>query len=280
MPTQHYSYPIDAENSLNNTNKIRFAAVNSSEVELIGSVELYTPMNLTFDDSATYTSIDFGPILGTIYNKTMEAYKASAQNPANGTVQKMIDTFSGTMSSLFADPNMNKTQNWSYLGLRKAGEMFLTDEINGMIDLSMKRALNPHTNMLFDRVKVRTFAFSFQMIAANAQQSETIRNIIEFFRQNLYPETISPGFINVFPPFWSIRFFYGGDENKYIPNIHTCFLTDFSSTINDKANSFHKEGAPFSVSCNMTFTETKTYDKNTILTGNDTDQMIDNLWMA
>ena len=60
--------------------------------------------------------------------------------------------------------------------------------------LAVKQAsgvtLNPNTRSLFKSVALREFAFQFKFIPLSKQEHDTVIKIINFFRQNLYPENI------------------------------------------------------------------------------------------
>ena len=60
--------------------------------------------------------------------------------------------------------------------------------------LAVKQAsgvtLNPNTRSLFKSVALREFAFQFKFIPLSKQEHDTVIKIIDFFRQNLYPENI------------------------------------------------------------------------------------------
>ena len=60
--------------------------------------------------------------------------------------------------------------------------------------LAVKQAsgvtLNPNTRSLFKSVALREFAFQFKFIPLSKQEYDTVREIIKFFRHNLYPENI------------------------------------------------------------------------------------------
>ena len=51
--------------------------------------------------------------------------------------------------------------------------------------------LNPNTRSLFKSVALREFAFQFKFIAKSFAEAEEVKEIIQFFREEIYPEDIN-----------------------------------------------------------------------------------------
>ena len=54
-------------------------------------------------------------------------------------------------------------------------------------DQIMKRTPNPHMAMMFKGVEFRTFRFTFQMMARNKDDSDSIKEIIKSFKAGMHP---------------------------------------------------------------------------------------------
>ena len=148
----------------------------------------------------------------------------------------------------------------------------IPDPIEDLRQYKQKTVTNPDTTTTFKSVNIRAFSFAFKLVAQNKDEAKQIFLIDQFFRRQMYPELTMSNFYYQFPSTWDIDFLYGTGVNTtvnpWIPEIHKCFLTGYSSSYNNDANSFHEGGAPYDVAFDLQFTETKTYSKNNILAGN------------
>ena len=124
---------------------------------------------------------------------------------------------------------------------------------------------NPYTNNAFVGSNIRTFEFTFKMVAESKDESESIKKIENTFRKFLYPRKHPQSdMVLVYPPYWMIRFYSGVVEegetvdyqtNKYMPRIKLCNLQSMNTTFNSAASSFHNEGQPVEVDLTLSFTE-------------------------
>jgi hypothetical protein len=207
-------------------------------------MELYMPNSVSIGDSMSYNSnVDLGTIGATAQNVYKQLQDKSA-------------SFKGVVSQLW---DVGKT-----LGRQSVP----SQTIQNILSLEQKVVVNPHTNTLFERVGVRSFSFSFKLIASSKEEAGQILSMINTIRYYIYPEIDRDNsHLLKFPPLWDITFLHKGQENVFMPKIHTCFLNEFSSSYNNESNSWHYDGAPFDVSIQMSFMETKTYNRNNILHG-------------
>jgi hypothetical protein len=276
-------YPLNELDTDVKTTRIKFTASETGKTVNVGSVMLYMPQGVSFGDQANYGTFEMGALGGAIQRKIIDEIKneidASGESVGAWQFGKRIasklasnatDSIKGQFSSL--DSSISGIASGfgnlsTYLSRQIAPQ-----NIQDMIRYNTKQVLNPNTHTLFNNVEVRTFSFSFRMIAESFEESRAIMIINNFFREYMYPEvTQSPGFLTKFPVTWDIKFLYGTgstyEENHWIPKIHKTFLTSFNTTYNNEANSFHKQGEPYDVSVSMSFMETKAYDRATILGG-------------
>lgn len=235
------------------------------------SVLLPATQGISIDEGANYNSVDMGPIGKAVGDalrggsnvKDLESAKnitANAEEDVKSKAKSLwgMDSLGNVMSFLLSNKGVDSG------GVQAAGV------------LHARRVVNPHTSSFFTNVNVRSFSFSFSLIASSVEERDAIKQIVEHFRVNLYPEASEGGLFSKFPPTWSIGFFYGtgasnGTQlNQYIPKIHRCFLQSMNTVYNSSANSFHADGSPFDVTVALGFTETKTYSQSTILNGEGT----------
>ena len=256
-------YPPDDSDAV--TNKVRFTATLTGSSTPEGTVQLYTPANLTVADSATYGSIDLGVMGGAaknIYDKALKAQESGGFSDLGTAAGTIMSGISSAASSLWK----NKGEIGEYYLLNT-----LPENISRQVSYNAKQVVNPHTMTTFQSINIRSFSFAFKMIAESKEEANTILAIDQFFRKNLYPTLSGLGLFQKFPPIWGIKFYHGARgaerENRFLPRIHDCFLTSYSSSYNEDYSSVHPDGAPFSISAEMQFTETKPYDRDTIIDG-------------
>ena len=116
----------------------------------------------------------------------------------------------------------------------------------------------PNERTLFERVKLRNFAFSFTMIAREADEQVEIKEILKFFRSEVYPEaiTISGGapFAYEFPNVFQIDIKNRDGTNPGF-NIQRCYLESVDTTFNGTSSGMF-EGREFvEVQVNLSFRE-------------------------
>ena len=66
----------------------------------------------------------------------------------------------------------------------------LPAEVAGAIREGGQITTNPNTRALFKQVNIREFAFQFKFIPQSEREAEEVKNIIQFFREELYPTEI------------------------------------------------------------------------------------------
>ena len=227
-------------------------------------IYLPIPPSLTFSDSASYSTLNLG-ILGSI---TAETVNGARNSP--GGAAKVINAAASQMGRSIGSraASLNAAAAASIF----ARDFVKAEGIANVLDYSNRQVIAPNTNTTFSNVNVRSFGFSFKMVAKDKKDSDVIADIVTTFRRYLYPE--GDQLILKYPPVWSIRFYNGLDEvagdlgrgrdtqeMEYLPRIGLCYLTSFSSTYNASTNIFHKDGSPTEVDVNMTFQETKAYHR-------------------
>jgi hypothetical protein len=136
------------------------------------------------------------------------------------------------------------------LGVTAAGKALtalLTGRVNSAINSGLPRAvasgvfgetarqlagiagypINPKVEVIFSHTPQRAFRMELLMAPKNAQESQTVKNIIDTLRFHAAPEISSIGGIIptfVAPAEFDITFYHKGKENTKIPRINTCAL--------------------------------------------------------
>ena len=233
-------YPMNLGESGDEAREMmRFNIVGRKQLENKQSIYLYTPPGVSVADSGTYTTQDFGLLGGSLKELGAQAKILNSQEGANQSMSDMIDS------------------------IQSAGGVAIKQKLNmkpvDLFLISKGEALNPHTNLQFEGVGMRSFTFAYKMVAQNPDESERIRLIENIFRKFLYPSREPNNLVLKYPPYWQIQFYksQGNElsENIHLPFIDLCYLRNISVTYNSSTNVFHKGGAPVEVDMSLTFDE-------------------------
>jgi hypothetical protein len=132
---------------------------------------------------------------------------------------------------------------------------------DGFTDLTLRsqgRAINPHTEMLFQATANRRYQFEFHFIPRSAEESVAIYNIIKAFKAFSAPEVSGDAGGRYFipPGVFDIQFFFMDTENPAIAKVSTCALEaiDVNYSGAGQWGTFN-DGAPLKIDLNLSFTE-------------------------
>ena len=166
-------------------------------------------------DGANYANFDVGSIKGGL-NLLNSAMSGKGPNITNADV--------GAFAMMGKDKLM--------------GGSSTIDKITSSGAISMGVATNPYTRTAYESTNVRTFNFSFKLIAENERESEEATLIEKTFRKFLYPKRAGSVAL-VYPPLVDIEFYSEGRINKYMPRIKPCYITSLESTFNEAVSYTH-----------------------------------------
>ena len=133
---------------------------------------------------------------------------------------------------------------------------FGAETVADTIDFSQRQVVAPNTNTTFQNSNIRSYAFTFKLVARTKKEAESIKFIVEALRRNMYPE--GKDVILSYPPVWNIKFIDSDDnESKYLPRIWETYLTSLTTTFNASTNIFHEDGSPVETDVSLAFQETR-----------------------
>lgn len=228
---------------------LEFTPVDKNGRPLAGKISLYLPSSLQVGDKVELENVNLGTFLGTATNQL--------QNLENGaTYDQFIKNIN--IKDVFA------------LGAQKvvAG---MSDKAGAAIREVTRTAPNPNTRAIFKQVNLRTFQYTFKMIPNNEREAVNIGEIIQSFRTNMYPETISETLGYKFPIRYKIEAFYDGFSlSDYGYNVKTepCYLESVMTNYNPTQQAFMKAEGGFNyfaeIDMSLTFIEGKPLDRASI----------------
>ena len=215
------------------------------------SIVMYTPHDQQqFKYGVTYTETDMGMI------KNLSDFVDQAFTRGDGV--SFLDATGNVMST--------------------AGRRMLEGAIGailpGFSGFNVKKtgtAFNPNTELVFEKVSMRSFDFNFEMTPRDANENDTCHSIISLFKFHMMPEDSGIGKLAV-PSEFQITYMYRDKENSYIPKISRCVLKDLTVDYapNSKFHTFkqdEKGAAPIAMKLTLSFGELEIMTKETIAQG-------------
>ena len=221
--------------------------------------EMYIPIGLQYRDGVNYENMDIGGA-----GAGMEAGIKGGSGAIKGLIEGGLGTFAKGLAGSGAG-------DIATLGVVKLASN-LPDEIAGAVKVAAGVTSNPNTRVLFKSVNMREFSFTFKFICTSAREAEEVKDIITFFRSELYPEDITTGLggsqVSIgyrFPNKFRIEVEYDGKEIAH--RIKPCYLRNVDVNYNNTSQSFHSDGNFSEIEMTIGFQETRTLSKKDIEEG-------------
>jgi hypothetical protein len=229
-----------------------------------GKVTLFLPRAFQIQDGVSYdNNVNLGQIGAAAAG--LVANGASIAGATSGAISGSIQSFIDGMS--------NGGGDLARLAAVRIGDNVnaISPEFNNAVKSIAQVVPNPNTRTLFRGVAMRAFMFDFSLIANSVREAQEIKNIIRFFRTQLYPADIggtasTQGVLGLkFPNKFEIKVKYRDKDLgiRFLP----CYLTAFSATYNEQGGAMHKDGGWNSVQIQLSFSETRTLVKQDIEAG-------------
>jgi len=233
--------------------------------------DIFLPTALNFRDAAEYTNIDLGAIGGAAA-VALRAGRNAGVMPTGGQVAaaagaQIIEGF-GNLAEAFKNGFAEETA--AVAAMRGASKLGFNG-VAGAIETETGVTMNPNRRSTFKGIGLRRFNFSFQMIPTSATEARRIKEIIGFFRHNMYPEAggLQAGDISQvlrFPSKFEIDATYGG--KRIGSNILPCFLEHVNISYNPNAMAWHSDGEPQETVFDLAFIEERALTKSDIMKWN------------
>jgi hypothetical protein len=138
------------------------------------------------------------------------------------------------------------------------GEASTTD----LFSVISRTAMNEHRTQLFKSMRFRSFAFDYRFHPRNAEEADTIKNIIQTFKYHMHPERGTKNLFLTYPSEFDIVFYWKGNENsgkevskQNLFKISTCALTDFEVDYGGEQFYTFSDGMPSEIGLRLGFME-------------------------
>ena len=224
-------------------------------------IELYMPNGIQIQDAVQFDNKDFG-IIGAGVEQAARSGNMTVAG-AIGRVANPVGEITAIASALREDVSGGTARALASRAATAVGET-----TGNVVSSIAQVQVNPNTRSVFQGVPIREFNFAFKLIPTNKDESNTIKNIIDLFRTELYPDTIEQNGISVgfeFPNRFLINMYYGG--NRIQPHFLPCYLRSINTVYNTTSQSFYKGGDFSEVDISLTFVEVRALTKRDIGNG-------------
>lgn len=251
--------------------RIMFIAKGGSSA---GFCSLYFPEAVSFADGLVYDNANLG-VAGEIARRSAAGLSTSGIEGVNANINNTVKsinapTLEDATSAMDTLGNGTAIQNLIKAGgpITSLAVQSITEtigqEIGAGVAAGSAVTANPHKRSIFRDVALRTFTFSFLMTPMSQAESQSIENIVDFFRANAYPDRIAGGLGYKFPTQFKIEFLYDGKKMSQAPKLLPCYLTSVDTTLNPRSSSFFKDGRANEVQLTMSFQEVRALDKKDV----------------
>lgn len=224
-----------------------------------GSCVLYLPQGIQFRDGAEYQNLELGAI-----GASVERAVNSGQNIASAVASAATDELGSLISNITA----GNTEAAKLAGARLAAK-YGGETIGGGVRSALQVSANPNSRTLFRSVAIRKFTFAFKLVAASEEEAREIKNIIKFFRVNMYPEETAFSSISYaykFPAPFLIKMTY--DSKEVATKLLPAYLEDVSVGYNSTAQAMHNDGSFLETDLQLSFVETRALRRKEIIEKN------------
>tara|TARA_E500000318_G_scaffold27257_3_gene27318 strand:+ start:10959 stop:12353 length:1395 start_codon:yes stop_codon:yes gene_type:complete len=136
----------------------------------------------------------------------------------------------------------------AYFAQQAVGQKFITRATGGII--------NPNLELLFTGPQLRSFSFNFLMTPRDEGESQTVKNIIRYFKKNMRPRKSGSTAFLYTPNVFNISYIYnGGGEHPFMNKFKTCALKGCDVTYGPSMYSTYDDGGLTQYKLNLSFGE-------------------------
>ena len=142
----------------------------------------------------------------------------------------------------------------------KGAQAAASSSVGDLTQVATGVAINPYTQMMFKRVDLRSFDFTFLFHARDPAESQTIHSIIKAFRMYSLPMgdigeyTSSP--LLAYPGEFDIEYLWRGQQNPFLPKFKRSVIVSLDVDYNAASTlALHHDGAPVVIRLTMRFQE-------------------------
>jgi len=220
------------------------------------AISLYMPPSVTANYAVGYVDENIGT-LALMGSDIIKAF-TSGKN-TESALNAVVDSLTSTGAEGLKDVSL------------KAIDL-VAPGAKALVNLESGKVVTPKMEMMFEKVTRRNFTFTFAFIPKSAKEANTIKDIIETFKENMMPEFVEGSQREMkIPNTFDITYMYHNQQNKFVNKISTCFLASLDVTYGgDRFTAYDPiDGSPppQKSSITLNFNEIETMSKEMIKQG-------------
>ncbi len=259
-----------------NKNFVGKSFENPGPGQNMGSVTMPLPRDLRYADIMQYETTNLG-VVGAALESAIKG-----RNPFNGISMtggglgqatssigaQIVARIGGNVAGAAIGGALGGIPG-AFIGALSAGDV--GEGLEAGVRNATRIVAAPNAKTIFQNVGIRNFSFSFKLIAYSEDEGKQIRDIIKFFREEMYPEVIPLGTTGVplaykFPSEFEIEI-----KNKYGENpafkITRCYLRDVQISYNSTAFGMYRDGNFVETDIVLSFVEIEALHRGKIRQG-------------
>lgn len=227
---------------------------------------MYLPASVQVQDRVTYSNTDLGLLGAGVRAGVMSGQ--SGGEILGGAFNQLKETGGSIIDLLFGGTSVSGQETAQIAAMR-----LLPGTASGAISSATGIALNPNKRALLSGPEIRAFTYTFKMIPTSQAEAESIEKIIQFFREEMYPDKIEQFGISAayrYPSIFDIIMRYRTSAGKYkkvATGILPCFLQSVDVNYNQSGMSFHRDGRPQEANLTLVFTEERALNREDVIKG-------------
>tara|TARA_A100001201_G_scaffold143731_1_gene147021 strand:- start:4611 stop:5669 length:1059 start_codon:yes stop_codon:yes gene_type:complete len=220
---------------------------------------LYLPGAIQIADKVSYSNVDLGILGAGIRQGILD--QRSAGEIISDVAGGIKDTFGSLINSLRTGVGSEEAQ---IAAQRVFGA---SSTISGAISSATGVAVNPNRRAVLSGPELRNFAFTFRLVPTSPAEAESIEKIIQFFREEMYPDAVETAGVSAafrYPSIFDIVMRYRtarGQYKKVATQLLPSFLQAVDVNYNQSGMSFHRDGKPQEATLTLNFTEERTLNR-------------------
>ena len=237
---------------------------NPGSGQVVGSVTLPLPRDLRYSDIMGYETANLGVVGAALEGAIRGRNPFSGISLTNGGLAQatsaigaqILARIGGNVAAGAVGGALAGAPG-AFLGALAAGDV--GEGLEAGVRSATRIVAAPNSKTIFQNVGIRNFNFAFKMIAQSEDEGKQIREILKFFREEMYPEVIPLGNTGVplgykFPSEFEIEI-----KNKFGQNpafkIARCYLRDVQTAFNSTAMGMYSDGNFVEVDIVLAFVE-------------------------
>jgi hypothetical protein len=182
----------------------------------------------------------------------------------------MPEAISFSYSAKYGETNISDVAKGALEKLTKgssAGKMITSALESDAGKLALKSqglAVNPNQQLLFDGIDLRSYSLSFTFTPYSKQETQTVKNIIQKFKEHSRPRTVSGsgGMLFIPPSVFDLQFLFNGKDNPYVSKVGRSVIENIEVNYTPAGWATHTDGAPVQTTLNITFKEIQLVDRD------------------